>query len=240
MPGTLGDGLQHSRSVDTVGSARALITFSTSAVAVCRSQRLLGLVEEANVLDRDHRLVGEGLEQLTCFSGNAPTSASRHADRADDLPLAEHGHAQQAAITRLLRAGPGGIVGILEHVRDQHRSASRTARGDHGVIAGRQRIRRVDRRHLLRRRAMEGGDVDQSAVEPSHRAHHRVAQLHDRLAIASKTGWTSVGDSLMTRRMSAVAVWCARASWVSLNRRTFSIAITAWSAKVSAARSGAA
>ena len=51
-------------------------------------------------------------------------------------------------------------------------------------------------------------------------------------AMASNTGCTSVGDSLMTFRISAVAVCRSSASWVSLNRRTFSIAITAWSAKV--------
>ena len=38
----------------------------------------------------------------------------------------------------------------------------------------------------------------------------------------------------MTLSTSAVAVCCSSASLVSLNRRTFSIAITAWSAKVCA------
>ncbi len=52
------------------------------------------------------------------------------------------------------------------------------------------------------------------------------------VTIASNTGCTSVGELLMTRRMSALAVWLASASFVSLNRRTFSIAITAWSANV--------
>ena len=50
--------------------------------------------------------------------------------------------------------------------------------------------------------------------------------------IASNTGCTSVGELLMTLRISAVAVCRSSASLVSLNRRTFSIAITAWSAKV--------
>ena len=58
-------------------------------------------------------------------------------------------------------------------------------------------------------------------------------------AIVSNTGWTSVCELLMTRRISAVAVCCSsvsvrsllRAS-SSLNRRTFSMAITAWLAKV--------
>jgi hypothetical protein len=41
----------------------------------------------------------------------------------------------------------------------------------------------------------------------------------------------SVGELEMTRRISPVAVCCSRASFVSLNKRTFSIAITAWAAK---------
>ena len=58
---------------------------------------------------------------------------------------------------------------------------------------------------------------------------------HSRTALStmtSKTGWTSVGDPAMTLRISAVAVCRSSASLVSLNRRTFSIAMTAWSAKV--------
>jgi hypothetical protein len=51
-------------------------------------------------------------------------------------------------------------------------------------------------------------------------------------AIASSTGCTSVGEPLITRRISLVAVCRSSASWVSLNKRAFSIAMTAWSAKV--------
>ena len=50
--------------------------------------------------------------------------------------------------------------------------------------------------------------------------------------MASNTGCTSVGEPLMTCRISAVAVCCSSASFVSLNSRAFWIAITAWSAKV--------
>jgi hypothetical protein len=48
----------------------------------------------------------------------------------------------------------------------------------------------------------------------------------------SNTGCTSVGDSLITARISAVAVCLSSASFVSRNSRAFWIAITAWSAKV--------
>ena len=52
------------------------MTFSTSLVAVCCSSdsvrssvRCLHLVEQPHVLDGDHRLVGEGLNQLDLLVG---------------------------------------------------------------------------------------------------------------------------------------------------------------------------
>ena len=66
-----------------------------------------------------------------------------------------------------------------------------------------------------------------------------LAQRDRARHIVSKTGWTSVGELLITLRISLVAVCCSSASVSSrlrasssLNRRTFSMAITAWSAKV--------
>ena len=59
-------------------------------------------------------------------------------------------------------------------------------------------------------------------------------------AIVSKTGCTSVGELEMTRRISLVAVCCSRDSvrlaflpWSSVSNRAFSMAMAAWSAKVS-------
>ena len=51
-------------------------------------------------------------------------------------------------------------------------------------------------------------------------------------AIASNTGCTSDGELAITFKISAVAVCRSSASLVSLNSRTFSMAMTAWSAKV--------
>ena len=50
--------------------------------------------------------------------------------------------------------------------------------------------------------------------------------------ILSNTGAASATELLMTLRISAEAVCRSSASRVSLNSRTFSMAITAWSAKV--------
>jgi len=50
--------------------------------------------------------------------------------------------------------------------------------------------------------------------------------------ILSNTGWALSTDAAMTLSTSLVAVWCSSASCVSLNSRVFSMAITAWLAKV--------
>jgi hypothetical protein len=50
--------------------------------------------------------------------------------------------------------------------------------------------------------------------------------------IASNTGVRSPGEELMTCNTSAVAVCCSKASRVSVKSRAFSIAMTAWPAKL--------
>src|SRR6266496_1161561 len=52
-------------------------------------------------------------------------------------------------------------------------------------------------------------------------------------ATVSSTGWISVGELAITPRISLVAVCCSSDSLSSWNSRTFSMAMTAWSAKVS-------
>ena len=51
-------------------------------------------------------------------------------------------------------------------------------------------------------------------------------------SVASNTGARSPGEELMTCNTSEVAVCCSNDSRVSVRSRAFSIAITAWSAKV--------
>ena len=62
------------------------ITRRMSAVAVCRSSASLRLVEQPHVLYRDHRLVGEGLEQLYLLVCERPHLRSPPGGRADRLP----------------------------------------------------------------------------------------------------------------------------------------------------------
>jgi hypothetical protein len=61
-------------------------------------------------------------------------------------------------------------------------------------------------------------------IDATDASHRRAA----RSAIASSTGFTSVGELEITRRISLIAVCWSSASFVSLNSRTLSIAIAAW------------
>jgi hypothetical protein len=61
-------------------------------------------------------------------------------------------------------------------------------------------------------------------------AEHGSNSFAALFTMASNTGCTSDGELAITFRMSAVAVCLSSVSFVSLNSRAFSIAITAWSA----------
>ncbi len=53
-------------------------------------QRLLGLVEQPRVLDRDHGLVGEGRAAADLLLVEGPASVTRDADRADRPAFPQH------------------------------------------------------------------------------------------------------------------------------------------------------
>ncbi|HET9480292.1 MAG TPA: hypothetical protein VFP98_00920, partial [Candidatus Polarisedimenticolia bacterium] len=55
---------------------------------------LLELREEAHVLNRDDRLVGEGLQQLDLLRAERSGLSSANVDGPDRLSVAEHGHCQ--------------------------------------------------------------------------------------------------------------------------------------------------
>ena len=89
------------------------MTFSTSDVAVCCSSASdrftrapLHLLEQADVLDRDQCLVGEGRSQLDLFICEWSRRATRDHEDADRNPVTQHGHAKGCAkCTQLLRFG---------------------------------------------------------------------------------------------------------------------------------------
>ena len=86
-------------------NAERLMTFSTSEVAVCMLQRLgevvrlgLHLVEQPRVLDRDHRLVGEGSDEIDlALREGAGRLRARQDEHAHHLAVAQQRHAEQRA-----------------------------------------------------------------------------------------------------------------------------------------------
>ena len=82
----------------------ALITFSTSEVARLALESLLRLVEQPHVLDRDHRLVGEGLQQLDVVRREASGLDPGHADHADGNAFAHEQGREAGCESPRLRA----------------------------------------------------------------------------------------------------------------------------------------
>ena len=102
--------------------AERLITSSTSAVAVCccrDSPQLLGsclnFVEQPRVLDRDHRLVGEGRNQLNLLLGKRLHDTAGQYDNADRGSLAQQRDAEDCPVTAVTRHAQG-ILGIRKGV----------------------------------------------------------------------------------------------------------------------------
>src|SRR5262249_19931582 len=95
----------------------------------------LHLVEQPHVLDRDHRLVGEGGGQLDLLVGEWPHLGALQGDSAHRDPLAEHRHSQcRPKASELLRLGPG-VVGIVQHVRNVDDPAlQQRASGDRSAL----------------------------------------------------------------------------------------------------------
>ena len=96
------------------------------------------------------------------------------------------------------------------------------------VCGQRSREESPERRIGLRARWRESHQMQRRRRPRLYTAVDRPSTIRfDRSAIASNTGCTSSGELAITFRMSAVAVCRSSASCVSLNSRTFSIAITA-------------
>ena len=72
------------------------MTFRTSERCGLALQRFLRLLEQTHVLDRDDRLVGEGLKQLNVVVGKQAGLAARDADRANGIAVAQQRHEDRA------------------------------------------------------------------------------------------------------------------------------------------------
>ena len=87
-------------------------------------QRLLGLAEHPCILDRDHRLVGEGLEQRDLLVRERHGRKARHGQRANAALLPHQGRVQRGVVSNrrsalaqtLRHAGAVLHVGVIENL----------------------------------------------------------------------------------------------------------------------------
>ena len=79
-----------------------LIVFSTSAVACLLLERFLRLVEQAHVLDRDHRLIGKGPQEADFLIAEWAHFLAAQQDRPERLALAKERRDDHGAMAEAL------------------------------------------------------------------------------------------------------------------------------------------
>ena len=92
-------GFQVERRTDGLADFAQCLQFSYRLRELGRAR--LKFLEEPNVLDRDHRLIGEGLQQSDLFFGKRARDAPADSDGAHGLVLAHQRNAQYASETPL-------------------------------------------------------------------------------------------------------------------------------------------
>jgi hypothetical protein len=122
-------------------------------------QRLLGLVEQPGVLDRDGRLVGEGLEQRDLMIRKWRNRAPGHEDGADAAVLPNQRREDHRAAAHEFSAAPYGARHIVsrERIRKVHHALLFNGQPGAGLVVHANGIQRPEF-HFAR--ADIGGQVD--------------------------------------------------------------------------------
>jgi hypothetical protein len=111
----------------------------------------LQLGEHAHVLDRDHRLVGEGLEQRHVRVREAAGFPARHQHGAEGVTLAEHRHRDDAPEAELTPHPADVLVDrCVLGVRHVHHGACEDRHARDGIHAERPGVPRARRGERLR------------------------------------------------------------------------------------------
>ena len=237
------DGLEHRLDVGRrlemtrrISLGGGLLLERLGEVAVARLQ----LREEAHVLDGDHGLVGEGLEERDLAVRERPARPRMTAMTPIATAVAQHRHGQDRAVAEAPRAS------LASGNSSPRPAMSATWTAAASSIARPATVPRLSEHRELRRwspigtgAVMGSDDAGRLAVETEDGAVERIAQpggaLGDGVEHGLDVGRRSrdhpqdlAGRGLLLERFGQVALRVSS----SLNRRTFSMAITAWSAKV--------
>ena len=230
--GAIGDGVEHGLDVRR-RTRNGAQDFADGGLLL---EAFLGLVEQPHVVDGDGGLVARtSRPALPACRVNARGSI-RHRTMA---PIARSFAHQRHREHRTIAEAPLHLAR-----RPGIRCPTSGTRSSRWIVVRSMTARPVTSRASAARHVtplLRSVDVF-PMPRPDAARRHRPAQTRDcaasqsfsaRSATASSTGCTSSGELEITRRISLMAVCCSRPSFVSLNRRTLSMAIAAWRAKVS-------
>ena len=157
----------------------------------------LHLVEQPHILDRDHRLVGEGLQQLHVMRDKRSRLDPRRADHADGFVIAHQGREQHAAKTARSCEIPehGRSAGLSLGVGDLRRLtiADQFEDREFGERAREHTLQQFIGRRIGRRERLQ---VHQAVDEAKHRGGKAAKQpvgaggnrFEHRLHIVRRTG----------------------------------------------------
>ena len=200
----------------------------------------LQLGEQPRVLDGDGRLVGEGLHQRDLAVGERPDLVPVDDDHARAARPPGAWGSPSTVRTASTCVDAVGVLGVRHGHRECGWSAARGRRAP--AALPRPGAMRIALDEMLAARRRRCGRPRLAGAAPSKRKINARSASHSRTAFSasvSKTGWRSKVDRPITLSSSLVAVCCSSATRSSLlrasssvNRRTFSMAMTAWSAKV--------
>ena len=214
------------------------MTLSTSAVAVCCSERFAQLVEQPRVLDGDDGLGGEVLDQLDLLVGEGPNLLAIDNESANQA-RSPSALAQRAAFgARQLDTSDGQWIAVeLSSSADRESTTVATGMGDR-CDADRASVEQsgllsmdsVNARWRVREAANEAEPPPSARQIPNLASQIRVAFSSMALKTGSKLAGRAADDlqHLRGRGLLLEARSCARSS---LSSRVFSMAMTAWAAK---------
>jgi len=234
-------------SDDRVEGSSELVRHVGEELGLVTARRLelpalvLDLAEQAGVLDREGRLGGERAQQIDRLGRELAGTVPGHRDAADEPVVVGHRHGEDAP-----DAGGDQVVSHPALVGARHRDVGHLhgLAGDRGAPDRALALRDPNAPPGRRERAagLGGGPVhellgglvvleDDTPVEPGE------LDRAGRLSWSARVARSRVEPTARPTSPSAVScstdrVRSAVRASSSLNRRTFSIAMTAWSAKV--------
>ena len=206
----LDERLQHGRQVEG-GAADDFQDVCGCSLLLQRLREIasarLQVLEQPDVFDRDHRLVGECRDQFNLLVREGAVLTSRQRKDADGFAVSQQRDTERASKIAAPLIAEALVILVCQEVRDMHRAAfercapgNRPAAGYYGMLAG----------IFLefRGESVVGGDSVEVARALEDEGHVGIAKPCGGSTNVFSTGCRSKVERLITLRTSAVAVCC--------------------------------